>query len=122
MHEKVIISGLHMDLTDALKSTVLEKTEKLLKHEERIIRVRVDLESKTCSTSGQNEFVAKGHLEMNGPTIVIAESSNDLYKSIDRLVDKLDRGLRRRARLERVKRKQTPSPSQIDMETQAHWA
>ena len=57
MHEKVIISGLHMDLTDALKSTVLEKTEKLFKHEERIIRVRVDLESKTCSTSGQNEFV-----------------------------------------------------------------
>ena len=122
MHEKVIISGLHMDLTDALKSTVLEKTEKLFKHEERIIRVRVDLESKTCSTSGQNEFVAKGHLEMHGPPIVIAEASNDLYKSIDRLVDKLDRGLRRRARLERVKRKQTPFTKKIDVETHAHWA
>ena len=107
MNENVIISGLHMNLTDALKATVLEKTERLFKHEDRIIRVRVELESQNCSTSHQNQFVAKGHVEIYGSPIVITEVSNDLYKSIDRLVDKLDRGLRRRSRLQRVKRKQT---------------
>ena len=107
MNEKIILSGLHMDLTDALKATVWEKTARLFKHEEHIIRVRVELESKTCSNSHQNQYVAKGHVEMRGSPIVMTEASNDLYKSIDRLVDKLDRGLRRRSRLQRVKRKQT---------------
>jgi putative sigma-54 modulation protein len=106
MNDKVIISGLHMNLTDALKAIVLDKSARLFKHEDSIIRVRFELELINCSTTHQNQYVAKGHVEMHGPPIVIAESSNDLYKSIDRLVDKLDRGLRRRSRLQRVKRKQ----------------
>ena len=122
MSENVIISGLHMDLTDALKSIVMEKTEKLFKHEESIIRLRIELESTTCSATRQNEFVAKGHVEMNGSPIVINEASNDLYKSIDRLIDKLDRGLRRRARLKLVKRKKTSLNDSIAMGTQPHLA
>jgi len=122
MSENVIISGLHMDLTDALKSIVMEKTEKLFKHEESIIRLRIELESTTCSATRQNEFVAKGHVEMNGSPIVINEASNDLYKSIDRLIDKLDRGLRRRARLKLVKRKKTSLSDSIAMGTQPHLA
>ena len=122
MSENVIISGLHMDLTDALKSIVMEKTEKLFKHEESIIRLRIELESTTCSATRQNEFVAKGHIEMNGSPIVINEASNDLYKSIDRLIDKLDRGLRRRARLKLVKRKKTSLNDSIAMGTQPHLA
>ena len=96
-----------MNLTDALKATVMEKTERLFKHDERIMRVRVELESKTCSNTHKDRYVAKGHLEMQGTPIVMTDASNDLYKSIDRLIDKLDRGLRRRSRLKRVKRKQT---------------
>ena len=122
MSENVIISGLHMDLTDALKSIVMEKTGKLFKHEESIIRLRIELESTTCSATRQNEFVAKGHVEMNGSPIVINEASNDLYKSIDRLIDKLDRGLRRRARLKLVKRKKTSLNDSIAMGTQPHLA
>lgn len=122
MNENVIISGLHMDLTDALKSIVMEKTERLFKHEESIIRVRVELESNTCSATRQNEFVAKGHVEMHGGPIVMTEASNDLYKSIDRLIDKLDRGLRRRARLQRVKRKKTSLNESAGVETQPYLA
>ena len=122
MNENVIISGLHMDLTDALKSIVMEKTEKLFKHEESIIRVRVELESNTCSATRQNEFVAKGHVEMHGSPIVMTEASNDLYKSIDRLIDKLDRGLRRRARLQRVRRKKTSLNESAGVETQPYLA
>ena len=122
MNEKVILSGLHMNLTDALKATVMEKTERLFKHDERIMRVRVELESKTSSNSHQDRYVAKGHLEMHGAPIVMTDSSNDLYKSIDRLIDKLDRGLRRRARLQRVKRKKTSLNESADVETQPYLA
>ena len=107
-----------MDLTDALKATVFEKTNRLFKHEDSIIRIRMELECKTCSNSHQNQYVAKGHVEMQGSPIVMTEASNDLYKSIDRLIDKLDRGLRRRSRLQRVKRKQTSLSETMALRTQ----
>ena len=44
MNQNVILSGLHLELTDALKSVVYEKTERLFKHEDAIIRVRIELE------------------------------------------------------------------------------
>ena len=106
MNNNLIISGLHLDLSQALKNIVNEKMEKIFKHEENIIRVRVELEHDSRSSSHENEYTAKGHLELKGTTITISSSSDNIYKSIDDLIEKLDRGLRRRARLMRVKRKQ----------------
>ena len=105
MNNNMIISGLHLDLSQALKNIVNEKMEKIFKHEENIIRVRVELEHDSRSSSHENEYTAKGHLELKGTTITISSSSDNIYKSIDDLIEKLDRGLRRRARLIRVKRK-----------------
>ena len=51
--------------------------------------------------------MAKGHLELKGKTITISVLSENIYKAVDDLVEKLDRGLRRRACLRRVKRKQS---------------
>ena len=73
-----------MDLTDALKETVCAKVEKLLRHNPR----------------------------MPGPDIVVREESEDLYKSLDLLVDKVDRQLRRRHRLEKEKRNH-PHPTDL---------
>ena len=101
----VIISGHHLELTDAIKAAVQTKVERLFQHEERIIRLRVELEY-SKNVSGQQEFMAKGHIEINGPPLILTVASDDLYTSIDLMVDKLDRKLRRRARLFRVKRKQ----------------
>ena len=105
-NKEIILSGVHMELTEALRRMVEEKMEKLFKHEERIIRLRIELEHNTSRTH-QQEFIAKGHIEINGPPMVISEATDDLYKSIDLLSVKLDRKLRRRSRLLKVKRKQT---------------
>jgi len=44
---------------------------------------------------------------MRGPALNVTVESEDLYKSIDEMVEKLDRMLRRKSRLSRVKRKST---------------
>ena len=106
MNNNLIISGLHLDLSPALKNIVNEKMEKIFKHEEKIIRARLELAHDSKSSSHENEYTAKGHLELKGSTITISSSSYNIYKSLDDLIEKLDRGLRRRARLKRVKRKQ----------------
>lgn len=103
----VIISGLNMELTDAMKNVVHEKSEKLFEHEDRIIRMRVELEYDSHQASHQKEFIAKGQLEVRGNDHFVTVATDDLYKSIDQMVHKLDRMLRRRSRLQKVKRKHT---------------
>jgi len=107
----IIISGHNLDLTDALKSAVIEKMSKLFEHETHIIRMRVEL-GFTPNVSKEDEFIAKGHIEIKGKPLIVVEESDDLYKSIDLLVDKLDRKLRRRSRLRVLKRKH---PHHVDV-------
>ncbi len=104
-HE-VIITGLHLDLTDAIKHAVNEKLEKLFRHDEQIIRIRVELEHFN-NRSQEAAFVCKGHVEIHGPDLVVSAATDDLYKSMDEMVEKLDRKLRRKHRMDRVKRKDT---------------
>jgi putative sigma-54 modulation protein len=102
----VIITGRHIELTDSLKFIVHEKTAKLFHHDDRIIRMRVELEYNQNVTN-LKEFIAKGHIEMRGPGLNVTSETEDLYKSIDDMVHKLDRMLRRKHRLSKVKRKDT---------------
>jgi putative sigma-54 modulation protein len=102
-NHEVIVSGIHLDLTPSLKFYVNEKVGRLLRHEERIIRIRVELEF-----DGKNDvthpFIAKGHIIIHGPEMTCSIASDDCHKSVDLLVDRLDRMLRRRSRLLKVKR------------------
>ncbi len=101
----IIVSGVHLTLTDAIKNAVNEKMSKLFKHEPSIMRVRVEL-AQDVAKKDQGEFVAKGYIEIQGPALVVAVFSENLYKAIDILQEKLLRKIRRRSRLLRVKRKQ----------------
>ncbi|MCD8483376.1 MAG: ribosome-associated translation inhibitor RaiA [Verrucomicrobia bacterium] len=100
----VIISGHNLELTAAIKSIVQEKVAKLFEHEGHIIRLRVEV-AYSLNTTREKEFAAKGHIEIKGPPMIATVESEDLYKSIDLLVEKLDRMLRRRSRLRVLKRK-----------------
>ncbi|MCW5549259.1 MAG: ribosome-associated translation inhibitor RaiA [Opitutaceae bacterium] len=100
---KLIIRGIHLDLTDALRNIVTQKAERLLRHNEHLIRIRIDLEhDKTRGSADQ--FIAKGHLEIGGPDLLASVATEDCYKSIDLLMDKLDRLIRRRHRRFKDKR------------------
>ena len=103
---RLIISGSNLELTDSLKRIVEEKTRKLFDHETKIDRLRVDL-SDGSGAAGENVFAAKGIIEIRGPDMVVSVKCEDLYKSIDGMVHKLDRMIRRRSRLRVVKRKHT---------------
>ena len=92
---KVILRGIHLDLTDAMKSIINEKASRLLRHEPRIDRIRMDVELDKTKTS-QAHFIAHGRIEISGPDIIASSDSDDAYKSVDLLTDKLDGLLRKR--------------------------
>jgi putative sigma-54 modulation protein len=103
--QEVIVSGIHLELTPSLKTFVREKAERLFRHEERIVRMRIELE---CDPKEEvaTRFKAKGHIAILGPDMNAAVESDECHKAVSLLVDKLDRMLRRRARFLKVRRKQ----------------
>lgn len=105
MRKQIIIEGIHMELTEELKAFVEEKVEKLFAHENSIIGLRVDLEHNRSQNRGKPEaFCAKGTIMINRMPLNVSVASEDMHKSIDLMVSKLDRKLRRRSRLRKVKR------------------
>jgi putative sigma-54 modulation protein len=102
-NREVIVSGIHLELTPSLKTFVHEKSERLFRHAERIIRIRVELEYDRRQEVG-TLFKAKGHVMIQGPDLNAVVEADECHKAISLLVDKLDRMLARRHQLHRVKR------------------
>ncbi len=102
--QEVIVSGIHLELTPSLKTYVREKADRLFRHEERIVRMRIELE---CDPKEEvaTRFKAKGHIAIQGPDMNATVESDECHKAVSLLVDKLDRMLRRRARFLKVRRK-----------------
>ena len=101
---RIIVRGIHLGLREALKSSAVEKASRLFRHQERIVRLRFDLEHDQTSDPAQ-AFIAKGHIEIHGPNLVASVSSDDLQKSLDGVIDKLDGMLRKRASAAKAKRR-----------------
>lgn len=90
----LILKGVHLWLTTAMKHAITQKAERLFRHEPRILRIRIDV---ACDRSRSGRwFTAKGRLEMAGPDLTASVTCDDGYTSINLLIGKLDRMLRRR--------------------------
>jgi len=111
-NHEVIVSGIHLELTPSLKTFVHEKAERLFRHEERIVRIRVELECDRAEQVGA-KFKAKGHVVIHGPDLNATVEADECHQAISMLVDKLDRMLQRRHQLTRVKRNH-PHAVEID--------
>ncbi|HEY8932853.1 MAG TPA: ribosome-associated translation inhibitor RaiA [Rariglobus sp.] len=101
--QEVIVSGIHLELTPSLKTFVQEKSERLFRHQEKIIRVRVELECDP-KQAVSHRFTAKGHIQIYGPDMNASVSSDECHKAVAMLIDKLDRMLERRSHMIKAKR------------------
>ncbi|PTY03868.1 ribosome-associated translation inhibitor RaiA [Opitutaceae bacterium EW11] len=92
---KLLLRGIHLWLTEAMKAAIETKAERLLRHEPRIVRIRIEVE-KVPHKGGELQFAAKGLIEVHGPDLAASVTTEDAYKSVDLLIDRLDRMLRKR--------------------------
>lgn len=79
------ISGHHIDVTDALKSYVTEKLQKLERHFDHITNVHVVLSVEKLRQR------AEATIHLSGAEVFAESDCDDLYAAIDSLTDKLDR-------------------------------
>lgn len=82
---QINITGHHIDVTDALRTYVTEKLEKLERHFDHVTNVHVVL---TVEKQSQK---AEANVHVSGADLFAQHDSEDMYASIDGLVDKLDR-------------------------------
>ncbi len=102
-NHELIVSGIHLELSPSLKTFVREKTQRLFRHEERIVRIRVELECDRDEAVA-TRFKAKGHIEIHGPDMNAVVQADECHKAVSLLIDKLDRMLGKRHHLYKVRR------------------
>src|SRR5829696_6868019 len=90
---KIIMSGVHVDLTAAMQNIIREKFSVLLRHNERIVRINVRLQQDQHRGNNRH-YTGTGQIEIGGPDIVATVKGDDAYNVIDGLVEKLDERLR----------------------------
>ena len=87
---QIDITGHHVDVTPALRAYVTEKMQKLIRHSDQVISIRVILNVEKL------QQIAEATVNVGGQTLFAKFTAPDMYTSIDGLVDKLDRQVRRR--------------------------
>ncbi|WP_024851301.1 ribosome hibernation-promoting factor, HPF/YfiA family [Hydrogenovibrio kuenenii] len=82
---QINITGHHIDITDALRDYVTEKMQKLTRHFDHVTIAHTIL---TVDKQGQK---AEATVHVSGKDLFAEHTTEDMYASIDGLVDKLDR-------------------------------
>ena len=81
------ITGHHVELTDSLNDYITQKFDKLDRHYDHITQVHVVLNVQ------KHEHLAEATAHVTGGELFANAGAEDMYASIDALVDKLDRQL-----------------------------
>ena len=87
--QEITMTGRHFDVTEPLKQFTREKFSRLERHFDRISGVNVIFGIEKLSQ------VAEATILVSGAKIHASAESADMYSSIDELVDKLDRKLKK---------------------------
>ena len=110
---KIIMQGVHIDLTAAMQNIIREKFSVLLRHNEWIVRINVRLHQD--QQRGKNHhYTATGQIEIGGPDIVATVKGDEAYNVLDGLVEKLDEQLRERHERRKDRRNH---PQEVEIES-----
>lgn len=84
------ISGHHLEVTPALRSYVTTKLDRIVRHFDQVVDVKVLLSvEKQKEKEGRQR--AECNIHVKGSDIFAECAHADLYAAVDELVDKLDR-------------------------------
>ena len=84
------ISGHHLDVTPALRSYVTSKLDRITRHFDQVVDVKVLLTVENLKEKlGRKR--AECNVHVKGSDMFAESSHADMYAAVDELVDKLDR-------------------------------
>ena len=84
------ISGHHLEVTPALRGYVTHKLDRVLRHFDQVVDVRVLLSVEKQKEKERRQR-AECNIHVKGSDLFAECANEDLYAAVDQLVDKLDR-------------------------------
>jgi putative sigma-54 modulation protein len=84
------ISGHHLEVTPALRSYVTAKLDRITRHFDQLVDVKVLLTVENQKEKDRRQR-AECNIHVKGSDMFAESSHEDLYAAVDELVDKLDR-------------------------------
>lgn len=97
---RVIISGRHLTVTPAMKKYAREKAQRLDRYHRGVETARIVLEVE------HGDCIAEAVVSARRSTFVVSVHTGDMYAAIDKLMEKMERQLRRHK--EKAARRRTP--------------
>lgn len=79
------LTGHHVEITDAIRSHVEAKMEKIKRHADKVTDLHVVLEVE------KNRHKAEANIMLRGAKLHAESTNDDMYAAIDAMTDKLDR-------------------------------
>lgn len=86
---KIIFKGKHIEVTDAMRNYIEKRLRKIERHFDHILEVIVTLSVE------KNRQIVEATLQASRALIRAEEETDDMYTSIDRVVDKLERQIQK---------------------------
>ena len=86
---KVIFRGKHIEVTDAIRNYIEKRLNKIERHFDHILEVIVTLSVE------KNRQIVEATLQASRALIRAEEETDDMYASIDKVVDKLERQIQK---------------------------
>jgi len=91
---EIIVKGRHIDVTDALRAYAEDKIGRVAKYFDQIKKIEIEFTDEK-NPSIVNSKTVEVTVFPKGPILRAKESSGDMYASIDMVVDKLERQIKR---------------------------
>lgn len=91
---EIIVKGRHIDVTNALRAYAEDKIGRITKYFDQITKIEIEFNDEK-NPSIVNSKTVEVTVFPKGPILRAKESSSDMYASIDMVVDKLERQIKR---------------------------
>ena len=104
------ISGHHLEVTPALRSYVTAKLDRITRHFDQLVDVKVLLTVENQKEKDRRQR-AECNIHVKGSDMFAESSHEDLYAAVDELVDKLDRQVGRHK--EKIKNHHHETPKRL---------
>jgi ribosomal subunit interface protein len=106
---EVVVTGRHIELSDRFRSHVTEKLSRLEKHDHRIMRVQVEVESERNPRQHDRAIKVELTAFSKGPVIRAEAAAEDKMGALDMALDKMASQMRKAADRRRVHRGRPPA-------------
>ena len=91
---RLVVKGKNIDVTPALKEYIVRKLSKLDKYAQHIVEIVVEMHVERNPRISDNQIVDV-NIFANGAVLRAEEASPDMYASIDMVLDKLERQMKK---------------------------